>query len=796
MSTPAKTIGSQLAWSCTAAELEHLGDGDGVVVGRLGQERALEALALGLAMRYPDYHVFALGPAGVGKHATVLGVIQARAAAEAVPHDVCYVHCFDDERHPRLLRVAAGRGAQLREGVQAFVRALASAIPEALARKDTRSRRAAIAGALEARREQAVAAVRQQAAAQEIALVATPNGFALAPVVDGEPLAPEQFAALPPAQREALAATMQALERQLATALFEAPQWIRQAREQSRALDRAVIAAEVADAMTPLASRWADVPEVRQWLEALARDVIEHADALVVGDDDEDDETPSAMARRHIDEGRRRRYVVNVVVDRTGARGAPVAYVDHPTLDNLVGRIEARLDADDPSMDVSLVVAGALQRANGGYLVVDASKILAQPASWSALKRALFAREVRIDSVAPELGFGRAVTLDPQPVTLDLKCVLIGDRLHYELLRASDPEFTQLFKVVAEFEPDVVRTTSSVAAFARMAANMAADARLRPLAAEAMAALVDDAARRTGDARRLSLDLQALSQRLREADHFAARQDATTIAAEHVAAARAAQWRRNAATPERMREQLRDGTLHIATTGAVVGQVNALAVLSLGEIDFAQPTRVTARVRPGRNELVDISRESRIGGPIHSKGVLTLAGFLAGRYFGEGLLALSASLVFEQSYGPIEGDSASLAELCALVSAIAELPARQGVAITGAIDQLGNVQAVGAVDDKVEGFFEACALTQFDGSQGVIVPRVCLSQLMLRADVIKAVDDGRFAVWAVDRVDEALAILLGRDAGERDADGRFPPDSINARVEHRLTSFAAALRSS
>jgi hypothetical protein len=310
------------------------------VVGRLGQERALEALGLGLAMRYPDYHVFALGPAGVGKHATVLGVIQARAAAESVPHDVCYVHCFEDERHPRLLRVAAGRGAQLREGVQAFVRALASAIPEALARKDTRSRRAAIAGAREARREQAVTAVRQQAAAQDVALMATPNGFALAPVVDGEPLGPEQFAALPPARREAFAATMQALERQLATALFEAPQWIRQAREQSRALDRAVIAAEVADAMASLASNWADVPEVRQWL------------------DDDDDDAPSAIARRRIDEGRRRRYVVNVIVDRSGARGAPVVYVDHPTLDNLVGRIEARLDAEDPSMDVSLVVAG------------------------------------------------------------------------------------------------------------------------------------------------------------------------------------------------------------------------------------------------------------------------------------------------------------------------------------------------------------------------------------------------------------------------------------------------------
>jgi predicted ATP-dependent protease len=236
--------------------------------------------------------------------------------------------------------------------------------------------------------------------------------------------------------------------------------------------------------------------------------------------------------------------------------------------------------------------------------------------------------------------------------------------------------------------------------------------------------------------------------------------------------------------------------MHIATVGSVVGQVNALAVLSLGEIDFAQPTRVTARVRPGRTELVDISRESRIGGPIHSKGVLTLAGFLAGRYFGEGLLALSASLVFEQAYGPIEGDSASLAELCALISAIAELPARQGVAITGAIDQLGNVQAVGAVDEKVEGFFDACALSQLDGSQGVIVPKVCLSQLMLRADVVAAVDEGRFAVWAVERADQALEILLGRQAGERDPDGRFPPDSINARVEHRLTSFASALRSS
>jgi len=759
-------------------------------IGRLGQERALEALEFGLGMRYPDYHVFVLGPSGLGKHATVRSVLEAHAATLPTPADDCYARNFVDERRARWLRVPAGRGSALRDAVAKLVADVSVAIPEALGHEDYRHRRAAIAQRLAARRDEAVAEIRDHAAAKDIVLESTPVGFTLSPVRDGQVVTPETYKAMPAGERAAIDAVTKGIEAQIAAMMLQGPQWLREAREQSSALDREVTERVVARSVEPLVREWAEQPNVLRWFEQLAADVVEHLDDF--RDDDDDDDDDDGGAERWRRDARGERYAVNVLVDHGTRRGAPVAYEDNPTLENLVGRIDARAD-EASTMDVSMILAGALHRVNGGCLVLDASKLVAQPSSWAALKRALFACEIRIESVNQAMGLGRALALDPEPIPLDAKCVLIGDRLHYEVLAATDPEFAQLFKVLAEFEPDVPRTPETTTAFVGLVDALAREHALLAFDNPAVARVVEHAARLAEDAGRLSVELQAVSELLRESNYAAMRAGAGQVGRAHVERALAARWHRNSAVRERVLDELREGAFRVATDGEVIGQVNALTVLAVGEIHFARPNRVTARVRPGRGELVDISRETRLGGPIHSKGVLTLAGFLAGRYFAEGLWGLSASLVFEQSYGHIEGDSASLAELCALVSAIAELPARQSVAVTGSVDQLGHVQAVGDIHEKIEGFFDACCTKGLTGQQGVVIPGACASRLMLRSDVVDAVRDGRFRVWAVDSADEAFEIVFGRVAGTRDVDGRFPLDSINARVEHRLRSFAATL---
>lgn len=760
-----------------------------VAIGRLGQARALEALEFGVGMRYPDYHLFAMGPSGVAKHRTVQDVLSARAASEPVPPDDCYVRCFDDERRPRLLRVPAGRGLALRSAIRELVADLEVAVVATMATEAYRRRRAAIAQGLADAREAAVAALRELAATRGVAVLVTPNGFALSPLVDGAALTPEQFADRPESERQAFAAAVESIEPDLAGVMLQMPQWMRTLREQTRALDREVTRAAVDQLIAPLRAAWTEQPAVTQWLDALTEDLVAHAEEFVEDDGEAEADDGAVAAAAADGSDLRSRYAVNVLVDRTAARGAPVVYEDDPSVENLLGRVEQRVEADGVHPDVTAIVPGALHRVNGGYLVLDAAKLIAQSAAWDGLKRALFARQIRIESPGRSLGLGNVFTMEPEPIPLDVKCVLIGDRVHYEALCVLDPEFAQLFKVPVEFDGDVERTPETTAAYAALVDSIAADAGLRPLARAAVARVVEFGARLAEDAGRLSLQVQALSELVREADHDAAREGAATIDRGHVDAALAARRRRVGLLPERMLEALAAGRLRVETTGARVGQINALTVVERGDARFAAPARVTATARLGEGELVDIEREIHLGGPIHSKGVLILSGFLGGRYFTEGALRLRASLVFEQTYGGIEGDSASLAELCALLSAIAELPALQSIAITGSIDQHGGVQPIGAVNDKIEGFFDACVARGLDGTQGVIIPASNAHQLMLRQDVVDAAQAGRFRVWAVGHVDEALSIVFGRPAGVRGADGVFSPGSVNDRVEERLRAF-------
>jgi len=552
---------------------------------------------------------------------------------------------------------------------------------------------------------------------------------------------------------------------------------------------------QVTSIMDELRKVYASVPGVVDHMNAMEQDVLEHV---------EDFRTPEESAPAVTSEtpwpplplGQLlfRRYQVNVVVDNRDAHGAPVVYEDHPMMHNLMGRIEHLAQMGALLTDFTLMKAGGLHRANGGYLMLDAHKVLLQPFAWEELKRALRSREIRIESLGQMLGLVSTVSLEPEPIPLDLKVVLLGDRLLYYLLSQFDPEFGELFKVAADFEDRMDRTPENDLRYARLIGMLARQEGLRPFDRGAVARVIEQSARLVGDGTKLSTHTQSLADLLREADYWAGQADHSVVSAADVQRAIEAQIRRADRVRERVQEEIRRGTLLIDTQGARVGQVNGLSVIALGQFAFARPNRITARVRLGRGEVVDIEREVTLGGPIHSKGVLILAGFLGARYAADRPLSLSASLVFEQSYSTVEGDSASSAELYALLSALAEVPIQQSFAVTGSVNQHGEIQAIGGVNEKIEGFFDVCRAHGLTGAQGVLIPAANVPHLMLRQDVVEAVAAGLFQVYPVETIDQGIELLTGVPAGQRDGAGTFPEGSLNQRVEARLRDLAEKQR--
>jgi lon-related putative ATP-dependent protease len=484
------------------------------------------------------------------------------------------------------------------------------------------------------------------------------------------------------------------------------------------------------------------------------------------------------------------RYDVNVIVDGLALRGAPVVYESNPTYQNLVGEIENIAQFGMLSTDFTMIRGGALHAANGGFLILDAERLLSQPFAWEALKHALFERRVRIESLAQRLSLISTRTLEPQPIPLELRVMLIGTRRIYHLLCELDIEFAELFKVAADFDEMMDRTAENLPLYARLIAGSVRREHLRPFDASALARLVEHGSRLAGDSRKLSIHLRSIEDALREADHFAALAGSDVVRAAEVQRALDEQITRLGRLHARILEAIRHRTLLIDCEGEVIGQVNGLSVTQVGAALFGHPARITATVRIGEGEVLDIEREVRLGGAIHSKGVLILAALVGARFGGTQPLSLHASIVFEQSYAGVEGDSASLAEGCALVSAIAQVPLRQSFAVTGSINQHGMVQVIGAVNEKIEGFFDACRLRGLTGKQGVLIPADNIPHLMLREDVIDAVERGSFHIYGVHSLEEAIPLLTGLQAGARDANGAYTPGTLHALVEQRLREFA------
>jgi lon-related putative ATP-dependent protease len=766
----------------TTAELEPLSE-------RVGQQRAVEALEFGVSMRADGYHMFAMGPPHAGKHSAVRQVLVERAAAEPVPRDVCYVTDFGRPHVPRALLFDPGKGALFRRDVTQLVDDLGTAIQNALDSEEHRARKEAIANELKGRHEAEFRKLGDRAEQRGLSILQTPMGLVLAPLKAGEIIPPDAFAKLPDDERERYQKDIEEFGEELRRHVEEVPRWQHEARRQLRDLVHRTVRTAVGHLIDDLKTKYAAYPAAVEHLTVLGDQVVVHGSEFVK----EGDEAPGAEAFGPGEPGESpyRRYLVNLFVDHSRTRGAPVVYEDHPTIENMVGRVEHRSHLGMLVTDLHLMKAGALHRANGGYLILDARNLLVQPLAWEALKRALLGKQIRIESLGQMMSLVTTVSLEPEPVPLDVKVVLLGDRTLFYLLEELEPDFHALFKVVVDFEDAVDRTPHNDLLYARLLGTMARDASLLPLDRAAVAGVLDHAARLAGDSGKVTGNMGTLADLLHEGHHLASRRGAARIEAQDVDAAIGLQQRRAGRLRERVLEEIRDGTLMIDTDGAQTGQVNGLSVVELGSFAFGHPVRITARARVGQGSVVDIEREVELGGPIHSKGVLILSGLLAARYASDSPLSLSATLVFEQSYGGVEGDSASTAELYALLSALAQVPALQSIAVTGSVNQHGEVQPVGGINEKIEGFFDVCCARGLTGGQGVMVPHGNVRHLMLRRPVVEAVRAGRFHVWPVRTIDEGIELLTGLPAGDRGGDGRFPPGSVNAMVEERLLHFAA-----
>jgi predicted ATP-dependent protease len=767
---------------------------DGPLV--FGQKRAVSAIQFGIGMRRDGYNIFALGPTGAGKHTIVRRFLEEQAASEPAARDWCYVHNFDQPHRPRAISLPKGMGTKFRDDIARLIDELRTSITAALETDEYRKRLQQIHEESSIRRDQALEDLRRRAADRNVALIRTPLGLALAPTRAGQVIDPEIFQQLPESERQQVRITLEELQAELERIRSDVPKWQREGQETIRALKRAATKAAVDALMDELRRAYDAESGVQAYLASLEKDVIENVDDFRRPKEREEEASPldALLAKAGAGQSPLGRYQVNVLDDHGTVTGAPVVYEDKPTFQNLIGRIEHVAQMGTLVTDFTHIKAGALHRANGGYLIVDARRVLVEPFAWEGLKRALRAHAISIASLGEAASLVSTISLDAEAIPLHVKVVLIGDRPLYYLLYEFDPDFRELFKVAVDFEASADRTESGELAYAGLIATLARRSGLRPLAASGVARVIEHGARVVGDADKLWLGLDGLSDLLREGDYWAGVAGHAAVDATDIQQAIDAHIHRAARPRERLQEEIARGTIMIATTGTSTGQVNGLSVSELGGFAFARPSRITARVRLGGGTVVDIEREVELGGPIHSKGVLILSGFLAGRYVPDHPLSLSASLVFEQSYGGVEGDSASSAELYALLSALANVPVRQSIAVTGSVNQHGVVQPVGGINEKIEGFFDVCLATGLTGDQGVLIPVANVRHLMLRDEVVKAVEAGTFHVYAVDTIDQGIEVLTGVPAGVRDETGRFPSKSFNGLVEERLTSFAKQAR--
>jgi predicted ATP-dependent protease len=749
--------------------------------GVLGQERAVEALQFGVAMPRPGYNVYVMGEPGTGRFSFVKRYLKAEGKRQHTPADWLYVNNFEDSREPRALELPAGSAQAFLADMNGLIDNLLATFPAVFEHPSYQQKKSAIDRAFNQRYDRALDVIERASLEKDVALYRDSSNVAFTPMADGKALDEAEFAQLPEELRERFHEDIAELEERLNEELSSLPQWKRESNNQLRQLNEETITLALQPLLAPLSEKYAENAAVCAYLQSLQLNLLRTVVEQLV-----DDSKTDAVARKMLEE----QYAPNLVVGHPGKGGAPVVFEPHPTYDNLFGRIEYSTDQGALYTSYRQLRAGALHRANGGFLILEAEKMLGEPFVWDALKRALQSRKLKMESPLGELGRVATVSLTPQVIPLSVKLVIIGSRQLYYALQDHDPDFQEMFRVLVDFDEDMPMVDENLEQFAQLLRTRTNEEGMAPLTSDAVARLATYSARLAENQSRLSARIGDLFQLVSEADFIRQLASESMTDAGHIERALKAKAQRTGRVSQRVLDDMLAGIILIDTEGAAIGKCNGLTVLEVGDSAFGMPARISATVYPGGSGIVDIEREVNLGQPIHSKGVMILTGYLGSRYAQEFPLAISASIALEQSYGYVDGDSASLGEACTLISALSRTPLKQCFAITGSINQFGEVQAVGGVNEKIEGFFRLCEARGLTGEQGVIIPRANVATLMLDERVVQAVEAGRFHVYAVSQADEALSLLVGEEAGEMDDKGDFAEGSVNARVVERLRVIA------
>ncbi len=780
----------ELTWRCDPAQFEFEStDKLSCLEGSIGQNRALTAIEFGLGIDADGFNIFILGEVGTGRSSTIKKLLEKRSLAESVPDDWCYVHDFNDGSKPTYIRLPAGKGKEFQKGVDALVMQMAVAIPKLFESKEYEQAKNQITGESQEQNKKLVQELEEQVNKKGFLLQRTVGGLVLVPTKDKEPISQKDFAELDEDERMSIEKTGAVLQDQLNKVLRKVVELEKEMRAATLQMEKDLFSRTLCHLYEDLVEKYQKYPKILTHFEVCIKDIIDRLDEL----------RPSQGAqimpggKMVHQEPSFDRYRINLLVDNGDAKGAPVVYEANPTYFNLFGRIEHIITAGTATTNFTMVKSGALHRANGGYLILDCREMLMNLFSYEALKRSLRNGEVKIEDMAEQYRLIATVSLKPEAIPLRCKVILIGVPWLYYLLYQLDPDFRKYFKVKADFDRMMNNTWENVQQYALFVATKCKEEKLLPFAPSGVARVVEHAARLIDDKNRLSSRFIDVADLIREAAFFAKCHAAETVEREHVELAIESKIYRSNRVEERVQELIDDGTLLIDTEGEVIGQLNGLSVYMLGDYAFGRPTRITVRTFMGKGGVVNIEREAKLSGPIYDKGMLILSGFIGERFAQDKPMALAASICFEQSYGGVEGDSASSAEIYGLLSSLSGLPLSQAIAVTGSVNQRGQVQAIGGVNEKIEGFYVVCKTKGLNGKQGVIVPASNVKNLMLKQEVVDAVTAEQFHVWAVSDIDQGIELLTGVPAGEPKKDGTWPEGTVNYLVDKRLREMAEGI---
>jgi len=753
--------------------------------GTVGQDRAVLALDFGLSIEAEGFHVFVSGPPGTGRSTELRTQLERVAAQRPAPRDWCYHFNFQDPARPRALSLAPGRGHELSHEIADFIASLRRDVPHAFESDEYAQRRDQVGREVQTRREQFLATLEQEARARSLAVNATPMGISSVPLVDGKPITKEQYDVLTDEHKKEIQEHTQELDSIISQMLPQFRRLDRGAQQLLAELDKQVMKAIAAPRLEDLKRDYVEEAAAVEFLDALGVDVVEHLDDFRAID--EQQQSPlQLLAPQAPRDGVFNRYQVNVIVTHDPEGHAPIVVEDNPSYYHMFGRIDYRASFGSMMTDHTMIKPGSLHRANGGYLVVQALDVLTQPLVWDTLKRALRTRTARLENMGEQFSVIPTSTLTPEPVPLDVKVAMIGTPRIFAILQAADEDFAKLFKAKADFAVDVERTDEHALLYARFIAGQVRRLNMRPFRKGAVAKVVEQSSRMVADQDKLSLRMMDVVDLLVESDYWACHEDSPDVRANHVEKAIEQKVFRSSLIEDRVQEYIANGTIKVDTAGAVVGQVNGLSVYDIGDYAFGRPSRITARVSMGRGQVLNIEREVQKSGSSHSKGFMILQGYLNGKFAHRRPLSFAASITFEQVYDEVDGDSASSTELYALLSAITDVPLKQGIAITGSVNQLGEVQAIGGVNEKIEGFYAVCKVKGMTGDQGVMIPKDNVHNLMLKPEVVQAVQGGRFNIWAVSSIEEGIELLTGMPAGKLRKDGSYPEGTLFRKVTDML----------